>query len=634
MNTTGQPWFTGSHARYIAALAIAGVLAGCAGNPIHNQPLTAAAAPAYDFRAWIDAHDHLGPNLVALSFSGGGVRATALAASVGQQLHALGLDEQIAIVSSTSGGSVAAGFLAAKGAGRLNELQSQFLLHDNEGDLTPTLIGDLLSGANRSQHFASYLDERVFDGGSRTYGELIRRWDQAPFVILNATDMSSGQTFEFTQASFDSLCSDIGSFSVAEAVAASAAFPFLMSPITLGNHWNVAACRDGPAPFSNRAFDAALERRYVDLERFVLWRHRYALRHTYDPDAKPPPYRRIEYVHLLDGGLSDNLAARALLRAFADNVDQLMAKGVRRLLLVQVNAKSDPPQAIDHSPESPSLISVFRSVALNPIDVTTALSAYVSREYMVALVHSVNSRVTTGSETQLHFYPVQVDFDQLETASAEQMRAKALNTSWSLPAADIKFLDDVGRSLLERHPCFQAFARDAGDARLVGVPTGQAAGCDQFISVQIAQSPPPAPAPAAARPTPPPPPAPAAKPPPPAMKVTFAADAFFDFDKATLKPEGRAKLDDLFRKISTMNLEVVIAVGYTDSVGMEAYNQSLSMRRAGEVKAYLVGKGVDKDRIYIGGKGEQDPIASNQTSEGRAKNRRVEIEVIGTRPSR
>ena len=113
--------------------------------------------------------------------------------------------------------------------------------------------------------------------------------------------------------------------------------------------------------------------------------------------------------------------------------------------------------------------------------------------------------------------------------------------------------------------------------------------------------------------------------------MTFAADAFFDFDKAVLKPEGQAKLDDLVSKMSGLNLEVIIAVGHTDSVGTDAYNQKLSVRRAEAVKAYLVSKGVEKNRIYTEGKGEKQPVADNKTAEGRAKNRRVEIEVVGTR---
>jgi OOP family OmpA-OmpF porin len=114
-------------------------------------------------------------------------------------------------------------------------------------------------------------------------------------------------------------------------------------------------------------------------------------------------------------------------------------------------------------------------------------------------------------------------------------------------------------------------------------------------------------------------------------KVTFAADAFFDTDKAVLKPEGKAKIDDLVSKISGINLEVIIAVGHTDSDGSDAYNQKLSVRRAEAVKAYLLTKGVEKNRVYTEGKGEKQPVADNKTKDGKAKNRRVEIEVVGTR---
>jgi len=138
------------------------------------------------------------------------------------------------------------------------------------------------------------------------------------------------------------------------------------------------------------------------------------------------------------------------------------------------------------------------------------------------------------------------------------------------------------------------------------------------------------------RAAPPPPPAkpmakPAAKPKPVAEKVTLAADVLFDFDKAVLKNEGKAKLDDLADKVRAINLEVVIAIGHTDSVGSDAYNQKLSVRRAESVKAYLVSKRIEPNRIYTEGKGEKQPVASNKTKDGRAKNRRVEIEVIGTR---
>ena len=146
--------------------------------------------------------------------------------------------------------------------------------------------------------------------------------------------------------------------------------------------------------------------------------------------------------------------------------------------------------------------------------------------------------------------------------------------------------------------------------------------------------PPPAPAPAVTPPPPAPkaaPPAPPAAPKPVSEKVTMAADAHFDFDKATLKPEGKTKLDDLVGKLKAVNLEVIIAIGHTDSIGSTAYNKKLSLRRADSVKAYLVSKGIEANRIYTEGKGESQPVADNKTKEGRAKNRRVEIEVVGSR---
>jgi len=121
------------------------------------------------------------------------------------------------------------------------------------------------------------------------------------------------------------------------------------------------------------------------------------------------------------------------------------------------------------------------------------------------------------------------------------------------------------------------------------------------------------------------------RPRPVSQKVTLAADVLFDFDKSVIKPEGKARLDDLVSKISGINLEVVIAIGHTDSIGSDAYNQKLSVRRAESVKAYMVSKGIAANRIYTEGKGEKQPVASNKTKDGRAKNRRVEIEVIGTR---
>jgi OOP family OmpA-OmpF porin len=127
------------------------------------------------------------------------------------------------------------------------------------------------------------------------------------------------------------------------------------------------------------------------------------------------------------------------------------------------------------------------------------------------------------------------------------------------------------------------------------------------------------------------PPAPPAPPVTVSEKVSFAAEALFDFDKAVVKPAGKAALDDMLVKLQGMNTEVMITVGHTDSIGSDTYNQKLSLRRADAVKTYLVSKGVDASRVYTEGKGETQAIADNRTAEGRAKNRRVTVEVVGNR---
>jgi OmpA-OmpF porin, OOP family len=174
------------------------------------------------------------------------------------------------------------------------------------------------------------------------------------------------------------------------------------------------------------------------------------------------------------------------------------------------------------------------------------------------------------------------------------------------------------------------------------------AGCEcdkDLMKAPTCEPPPPPPAPAAAPPPPPPPPP--APPAPTSEKVTFAADALFDFDKAVLRPEGKAKMDDLVSKLAGVSLEVIIGVGYTDRIGSLKHNQDLSVRRAQAVKDYLVSKGIEPNRVYTEGKGPANPVKQcpDPSPKGEVRNRqqlidclqpnrRVEVEVVGTRPVR
>jgi OOP family OmpA-OmpF porin len=168
-------------------------------------------------------------------------------------------------------------------------------------------------------------------------------------------------------------------------------------------------------------------------------------------------------------------------------------------------------------------------------------------------------------------------------------------------------------------------------------PAMAIAECDPDLAPKAAPAPAPAPAPAAA-------PAAPAAPKPAAQKVTLAADALFDFDKAVLRPDGKAKLDKLVEDLKGLKLEVIIAVGHTDRIGTDKYNQKLSERRAAAVKDYLVSKGIEANRIYAEGKGKKQPVTGDKCKKMGPENRknkklieclqpdrRVEIEVIGTK---
>ena len=123
-------------------------------------------------------------------------------------------------------------------------------------------------------------------------------------------------------------------------------------------------------------------------------------------------------------------------------------------------------------------------------------------------------------------------------------------------------------------------------------------------------------------------------------KITVAADALFDFNKATLRTEGKAKLDELVGKAKAIKLEVILVVGHTDRIGGDAYNQKLSEKRAAAVKEYLVAKGIEANRVYTEGKGEKQPVTGDKCKgESKSKalidclqpDRRADIEIIGTK---
>jgi adhesin transport system outer membrane protein len=179
-------------------------------------------------------------------------------------------------------------------------------------------------------------------------------------------------------------------------------------------------------------------------------------------------------------------------------------------------------------------------------------------------------------------------------------------------------------SLAVEEPQTASFKGDAGvspycaSTQLAMVPFDK----DAYYRDEMAKRPPP-PITVAATPA-----APAARPAAPVMSITLSADAYFDFDKAILKPEGKSRLNEFAQQLKGREQDMLLTVGHTDSIGTDAYNDRLSLARAQSVRDYLVSVGIAAQRIRIEGRGEREPVADNKTAEGRAKNRRVEIKVI------
>jgi OOP family OmpA-OmpF porin len=179
----------------------------------------------------------------------------------------------------------------------------------------------------------------------------------------------------------------------------------------------------------------------------------------------------------------------------------------------------------------------------------------------------------------------------------------------------------------------------SAQGKAVKTGTGECLRSAQFTAALATEEcdpdliPKPAPAPAPEvkpEPTPAPTPAPVPAPVTETRKVTLEADTYFDFGKSTLKPAGKSRIDAELAKLNGKTLNGAIAIGHTDSIGTDAYNQKLSEQRAKAVKDYMVAKGVPADKITIKGMGEKQPVASNKTKDGRAKNRRVEVDFTTT----
>lgn len=450
----GSPWLI---------LAVVLLFAGCAHYP-PNRPLE-QHAPAYGYRFTNLASPEKADNmLVIVTFSGGGTRAAALAYGVLEHLanteflregKPQRLLDEVDIISSVSGGSFTAAYYALHGDGIFRDFESRFLKRDVQGDLTRKILApaNLVRGSSpkfgRIDLAAEFFDDEIFSHA--TYGDLLER-GRRPFVIINASDMTLGTRFEFTQEQFDLLCSDLSSFPLARAVAASSAVPIVFSPLTLRNYSGQCGYRE-PARPSPNDYKATSRQIYKAAE----------ARSYLDSGARP-------FLHLLDGGITDNIGLRGMLDRVASHRDPLgLAQAMRlgrfqKAVLIIVNAETTPDLSLDRREEVPTPAQVFRAIKDIPINRYSFETIELLKANFEGWARQLREKIsegkqTGGAETGFDFYLVEVTLDAIRDP-AERNVFRRIPTSFTLPAQTVDRLRALGPRLIEESDDYQRLLRD------------------------------------------------------------------------------------------------------------------------------------------------------------------------------
>ncbi len=443
--------------------------------------------------------------VILMTFSGGGSRAAALAASVLREMSATRyaasdgphvLTEDVKLISSVSGGSVTAAWFglhrnALHPDGELDGLRENFLVRDNMKELELDAVEPItwfrltFSGFSRIGALESLLDERLFHRA--TLADLNQ--PGKPFILLNATDMAGGETFALVPRRFDDVCSNHDVLPVATAVSASAAFPILLTPVSFQN-FSVGCTgqlRNGEwitIDLSNPYTP------YLNLPEYRDARYSNDLRHG------PNTFRDIDYVYLLDGGLADNLGTRSLRSALVapyDDAGVLRAINdgkIRSLVIVVVNARSDPPNNVYQQSERPGLVSMIKTVTSVPIDANTVNSQVALSGLLDQLATAAAGTEGAGKFAGMKIYGINIDFDQIpaDTQAHRDLRdsAKRLPTSWTLTPPQLELAETAGRFLLRRDPCYRAMLTDlrASQPSMAGETAPPAIPCTTKIDME------------------------------------------------------------------------------------------------------------------------------------------------------
>ena len=396
-------------------------------------------------------------NSITLAFSGGGMRAAALSYGVLKALESSPLPaglatnsdqvtllDEVDTISAVSGGSFTAAYYGLFGKKIFEDYEAAFLRRNVETQLYKILANPLnwFSRKGRTDRAIDIYERDSFGGA--VFRDFIK--PNSPFIIINASDLAYGSRFAFIQEYFDLLCSDISDFSVAKAVAASAAVPVLVSPVTLENY---DGCVNEAETYIRAT--AAKSRNDPELELTSKSLMTFA-----DKGSK-------KYVHLVDGGITDNLGLRTIVDLVEISssarplIRSLKLRPTERSVIISVDASTKPTTLIGENSRAPSIstvISATSSAQLHHYNVTTiALTRAKQKEW---------AKEVSNPEHQVETYFIQLDLTGIKDRKVRH-RLNQITTSMSLDNAEVDSLINAGRSLLLNNLEFQRLMRDLAE---------------------------------------------------------------------------------------------------------------------------------------------------------------------------
>ena len=467
--------------RNLLGVAVLLALVGCS-YPVRNEMTPGPVfGDDHGYQLGKLAPDDLPGTLVIVTASGGGTRATALALSVLEGLDEVmlpngrSLAQEVDVISSVSGGSVAAAYFALKGPAGFDALENDFIRRDGmaalmTAGLNPFGLARLATnGTERIDLLIDYLNRRLFHDA--TFATLLQD-RRRPLLVLNAADMVEGTPFSFTQRTFDLLCSDLTRMPLATAVAASAAFPVALSPVTLKDYQPCPAVQEGikrgvpwPPAWVKAGLDPA-EDIFVKPSRWYnnpIGTSLARVENAYALGDSPASDDRKLYIHLLDGGIADNLGITAPYRMLTTrtampNFFQAIAQGkITRLIFIVINARSAASSSLDQSEATPGALDMLLASIDSPLDRATAGIASRLRQSLLDEFRQVKladpAQQERFHELSRNTALVSVDFDAIGDAGCRQ-RYHDIPTSWTLAKKQIDAVLIAGKALLGNDPEF------------------------------------------------------------------------------------------------------------------------------------------------------------------------------------